>query len=90
MCYVGAAGGQNANVGMLPPSDSEEESEDETPAPKKTAQVNAACLQQHPFCVAVGRICALSIAPLLASDISSQHLPACTMSGCTCIAGHPV
>ena len=33
------AGGQNANVGMLPPSDSEEGSDDEPPVPKPEAPV---------------------------------------------------
>lgn len=34
-----AFAGQNANVGMLPPSDSEDESEEEETAPTKAKQV---------------------------------------------------
>ena len=34
-----ACAGQNANAGMLPPSDSEDESEEEKPAPTKAKQV---------------------------------------------------
>lgn len=52
--HVPVRAGQNANAGMLPPSDSEDETDDEpAPAKGKSAQVKASscCCQFSSICL---------------------------------------